>query len=77
MLMYCRLRGSRFERFVKDHGFYGFSGDHIYFRVDSTVGNRQVDLYYGLKKFTKIDESSKVSTGPASYLQGEEYIYLS
>ncbi len=31
---------SRFERFVKDHGFYGFSGDHIYFRVDSTVGKK-------------------------------------
>jgi outer membrane protein assembly factor BamA len=51
----------RFERFVKDHGFYGFSGDHIYFRVDSSVGNRQVDLYYGIKKFMKIDESSKVT----------------
>ena len=58
----------RFERFVKDHGFYGFSGDHIFFRVDSTVGNRQVDLYYGVKKFMKIDESSKVTPGPASYL---------
>ena len=46
---------SRFERFIKDHGFYGFSSDHIYFRVDSTVGNRQVDIYYGVKNFTKID----------------------
>ena len=51
----------RFERFVKDHGFYGFSGEHIFFRVDSTVGNRQVDLYYGVKKFMTIDESNKVS----------------
>jgi len=52
---------SRFERFVKDHGFYGFSGEHIYFRVDSTVGHRQVDIYYGIKKFTKIDDFNKVS----------------
>jgi outer membrane protein assembly factor BamA len=51
----------RFERFVKDHGFYGFSGDHIYFRVDSSVGHRQVDIYYGIKKFMQIDESNKVS----------------
>lgn len=51
----------RFERFVKDHGFYGFSGEHIFFRVDSTVGNRQVDLYYGVKQFMQIDESNKVS----------------
>ena len=52
---------SRFERFVRDHGFYGFSGDHIFFKVDSTVGNRQVDIYYGIKKFMKIDEYSKVT----------------
>jgi hypothetical protein len=52
---------TRFERFVKDHGFYGFSGDHIYFRVDSTVGHRQVDIYYGIRKFMRIDENNKVS----------------
>ena len=52
---------SRFERFVKDHGFYGFSGEHIYFRVDSTVGHRQVDIYYGIKEFTKIDDFNKVT----------------
>jgi outer membrane protein assembly factor BamA len=51
----------RFERFVKDHGFYGFSGDHIYFLVDSTVGHRQVDLTYGVKKFTWIDQNSRMS----------------
>jgi hypothetical protein len=56
-----QVERSRFERFVRDHGFYGFSGDHIFFRVDSTVGNRQVDIYYGVKKFMKIDEYSKVS----------------
>lgn len=53
---------TRFERFVKDHGFYAFSGDHIYFRVDSSVGHRQVDITYGIREFTKIDEAtSKVS----------------
>jgi outer membrane protein assembly factor BamA len=52
---------SRFERFVKDHGFFGFSGDHIYFRVDSTIGNRQVDITYGVRKFMRIDELNKVT----------------
>jgi outer membrane protein assembly factor BamA len=52
---------SRFEKFVKDHGFFGFSGDHIFFKVDSTVGNRQVDITYCVKKFMKIDESNRVS----------------
>lgn len=36
---------SRFERFVKDMGFYSFTGDHIDFLVDSTVGKRQVDIF--------------------------------
>ena len=48
---------SRFERFVKDMGFYNFSGDHIYFKIDSTVGNRQVDIYYGIKNFLTFDYS--------------------
>ena len=67
---------SRFERFVKDRGFYGFSGDHIYFRVDSSVGNRQVDIYYGIKKFTKIDELNRVSLIQHSiYAVKNIYIY--
>ncbi len=57
---------SRFERFVKDHGFYGFSSDHIYFRVDSTVGKRQVDIYYGVKKFAKLDAFNRISLVPHS-----------
>jgi outer membrane protein assembly factor BamA len=52
---------SRFERFVKDHGFFNFSGDHIYFRVDSSIGNRQVDITYGIRKYMRIDEASKVN----------------
>jgi hypothetical protein len=51
---------SRFERFVRDHGFYAFSGEHIFFRVDSTIGNRQVDIYYGIKKFMTVDETNKI-----------------
>ncbi len=67
---------SRFERFVRDHGFYGFSGEHIYFRVDSAVGNRQVDIYYGIKNFTKIDEFNRITLVPHSiYRVKNIYIY--
>lgn len=67
---------SRFEKFVKDRGFYGFSGEHIYFRVDSTVGNRQVDIYYGIKQFTRIGENNRMVTVPHSmYRIGNVYIY--
>lgn len=47
---------TRFERFIKDRGFYGFSTDHIYFRIDSTIGNRQVNIYYGIKNFMHLDK---------------------
>jgi hypothetical protein len=67
---------SRFERFVRDHGYYGFSGENIFFRVDSTVGNRQVDIYYGIKNFTKIDASNQISIVPHSiYRVKNIYIY--
>ena len=67
---------SRFERFVKDHGFYGFSGDHIYFKVDSTVGNRQVDIYYGVKNFAKLDDYNRIRSVPHSiYRVKNIYIY--
>jgi outer membrane protein assembly factor BamA len=67
---------SRFERFVKDQGFYNFSGDHIFFRIDSTVGNRQVDIYYGIKNFTRVDQYNQVSQEPHSiYRVKNVYIY--
>jgi outer membrane protein assembly factor BamA len=67
---------SRFERYIKDMGFYGFSGDHIFFRVDSTVGNRQVDIYYGIKNFTKFDAFNKITLVPHSvYRVQNVYIY--
>ena len=67
---------SRFERFVKDHGFYGFSREHIYFNIDSTIGKRQVDIYYGVKNYTKIDAYNRTSLVPHSiYRVKDIYIY--
>lgn len=50
---------TRFERFIKDRGFYGFSSDHIFFRVDSTIGGRQVNIHYGVKNFMKLDDNGR------------------
>jgi len=67
---------SRFEKFIKDRGFYGFSGDHIYFRVDSTIGNREVDIYYGVKKAARIDNENRITLVPHSiYRVRDVYIY--
>lgn len=66
----------RFEKFIKDRGFYGFSREHIYFRVDSTIGNRQVDIYYGIRQFARVDENNRVTTLPHSlYRIRNVYIY--
>jgi len=67
---------SRFERFIKDNGFYAFSGDHIFFRVDSTVGNRQVDIHYGVKNFTTVDHFNRTVLVPHSIFRVRNiYIY--
>ena len=41
----------RFERFVRDHGFFRFSSDYISFVVDSAIGNRQVDVSFFVRNF--------------------------
>ena len=67
---------TRFERFIKDRGFYAFSSDNIFFRVDSTIGNRQVDIYYGIRNFTKIDPVTGITYVPHSmYIVKNIYIY--
>lgn len=66
----------RFERFIRDHGFYGFSSDFVSFLVDSTVGNRQVDIKYIVKEFETVDASSRIVSGPyAVYSVKNIYIY--
>jgi outer membrane protein assembly factor BamA len=66
----------RFERYVKDHGFYSFSTDHIAFRVDSTIGNRQVNLYYEIHNFQKKDNYDRIIYVPhPTYQIKNVYIY--
>jgi outer membrane protein assembly factor BamA len=66
----------RFVRFVKDHGYYTFSGDDIYFKVDSSIGHRQVDLYYGIRKYMNVDETGRITLVPHSiYKVKNIYIY--
>jgi Omp85 superfamily domain len=67
---------ARFERFIKDQGFYGFSNDYISFRIDSSIGNRQVDVYYNIRSFTKVDAYNRITTSSfAVYTVKNIYIY--
>lgn len=66
----------RFEKFVKDRGFYGFSREHINFRVDSTIGNRQVDIFYAIRTSTRIDNNNRIISVPHSmYRIRNVYVY--
>ena len=66
----------RLERFIKDMGFYSFSRDHIYFEVDSTIGNRQVDIYYQVRKFLRYDNLNRIiESDHQRYRINNVYIY--
>jgi hypothetical protein len=52
---------SRFERYIKDKGFYSFSADNIFFRVDSTVGNKKVDIYYVIRNLPVANPNGTIS----------------
>jgi outer membrane protein assembly factor BamA len=67
---------TRFERYVRNHGFYGFSADYISFRVDSTIANKQVNLYYEIRELMKLDNYNRITHTPHSiYRVKNVYIY--
>ena len=65
---------SRFERFIRDQGFYSFSSDYISFEVDSTIGNREVDIYYNIRNILTTDNFNRVTILPHPVYQIEIYI---
>jgi hypothetical protein len=66
----------RFERFVKERGFYGFSAEHIAFRVDSTIGNRKVDIHYVIRNASAFDNLNRVEyVAHSIYAVKDIYIY--
>ena len=66
----------RFERLVRDHGFYEFSSDFVSFEVDSTVGRRQVDITFIVKNFPWADANNNIRIVPHSLFKVRDiYIY--
>ncbi len=57
---------SRFERFIKNSGYYGFSSDYVNFLVDSTIGNRQVNIVYTVKNVREADHFNRITYVPHS-----------
>jgi hypothetical protein len=50
----------RLERFIRDRGFYAFSTEDIYFRVDSSLMNRQVNVFYVVSRMSSIDNKGRL-----------------
>ncbi len=42
---------ARIETTMRNHGYYNFSREYVYYRVDTAVGNHRVDLTLGVKKY--------------------------
>jgi outer membrane protein assembly factor BamA len=66
---------ARFERFIRDQGFYAFSSDYISFDIDSTIGNRQVDVYYNVRNAVTMDNFNRVTILPHPLYQIKD-IYI-
>jgi len=66
----------RFERFVRDHGFYRFSSAYISFDVDTTIGNRQVDINFIVRNFARANENNVIENVSHSVFRVNNiYIY--
>jgi len=67
---------SRLERAIRDMGFFGFNAEYISFRVDSTVGNRQVDIIYAVRNAVTADSTlGKVSVPHLPYRVRNVYFW--
>jgi outer membrane protein assembly factor BamA len=67
---------TRFTRVVRDQGFYAFSEDNIFFRIDSTAGNREVSLVYEVRGAARLDSSNNiVQANHNQYLIRNIYVY--
>lgn len=67
---------ARIEERLKNLGFYNFTREYVYFTADTIIGNLNVDLTIGVKKFVKRTEG--VEYQPANHRQykiNRVYIY--
>jgi outer membrane protein assembly factor BamA len=67
---------ARFERHIRDQGFYAFSREFITFDVDTTVGDRKVDIYYNIRNNLTVDKFNRETVLPHNtYRIRNIYIY--
>lgn len=50
----------RIERILRNRGYFNFTREFVYFEVDSSVGQHQVDLMLGISNYPVKDEQGRV-----------------
>ena len=66
----------RLERFIRDVGFYAFSTEDIYFRVDSSLKSHQVIVYYVVSRKSSLDSQGRlVYTNHNMYRIRDVYVF--
>lgn len=66
----------RLERFIRDIGFYSFSTENIYFRIDSSLMSRQVIVNYVVSRRTAADSQGRlIQTNHRMYRIRDVYVF--
>ena len=55
-----RAERQRLERYIRDIGYYSFSAENIFFRVDSSLMSRQVDVQYVVTRKSTLDSQGRL-----------------
>ncbi len=50
----------RLERFIRNIGFYSFSAEDVFFKIDSSLASHQVDIYYNVSLKPSLDDQGKL-----------------
>jgi outer membrane protein assembly factor BamA len=53
---------TRINNFLRNRGYFSFNKEFIYFDVDTTIGNKKVDIKLGIKSFAKNTQVNEVDT---------------
>lgn len=66
----------RIERYIRDIGFFAFSTENIYYRIDSALMSRQVIVYYVVSRKTTTDSQGRtVEQNHKMYRIRDVYIF--
>jgi outer membrane protein assembly factor BamA len=66
----------RLERFIRNIGFYTFSAEDIFFKVDSALTLHQVDVYYNVARKPSLDDQGMLIYTPHKlYRVNNVYIF--